>query len=212
MARLRVVKLTISNPCMHKKLDEFDQIQDSFMLAQVAKEGKANQKKEKRDHQADNCLTDDTGENVTRRDDTIAKKRQIQQIGKVEIGRIIVFDNMDYQQVLHNMSEKHQNRFYYWVTYMSTENRVSACSLSNENPIQKLDAVPNALFLPSKEDHSKQKNYYIFMVARLCTECIECLKPLANVIKKHKPYKHSTETAKATNTVSVFYDRVFDKL
>ncbi|XP_065071471.1 uncharacterized protein LOC135696119 [Rhopilema esculentum] len=171
MARLRAVKLTVSHPCITKKLDEFGKMQEESFSA----------------------LTQGGKEDAVFKMQTLPSSTMINQK--------IVFDNIDYQQHVHYMSESHQNPFYHWVSYMSTENRISASHLVQNEPQKCLDDMPNSMFLPNKIDHSKQRQDYIFLTARLCTEYIECLKPLGGVVRKHMPHKHSKETFNATKTV-----------
>jgi len=51
-----------------------------------------------------------------------------------DCGRKLVFDNLDYSQEVHWMTDDHQNPDCHNVTAMSTENRVSGAGLSTETP------------------------------------------------------------------------------
>lgn len=51
-----------------------------------------------------------------------------------DTGRKLTFDNLDYRQEVHYMTEEHQNVDKHCVTYMSTENRVSVTHLSHKQP------------------------------------------------------------------------------
>ena len=47
-------------------------------------------------------------------------------------GRKITFDNLDYRQEVHYMTEEHQNIDKHYITSMSTENRVNGNQLSDK--------------------------------------------------------------------------------
>ena len=49
-------------------------------------------------------------------------------------GRKIVYDNFDFQQKVHGMTEAHQNPDIHWVTHLAVENRVYENHLSTEKP------------------------------------------------------------------------------
>ncbi len=58
---------------------------------------------------------------------TREKSRQLPatMIGKIPPGRKQIFDNIDYEQKVHHMTEEHQNTLTHWTSYMTTENRIS---------------------------------------------------------------------------------------
>ncbi|XP_065062180.1 uncharacterized protein LOC135689010 [Rhopilema esculentum] len=116
-------------------------------------------------------------------------------------GKKIIFDNVDYARKVHQMSETHQNMLHHWVTYMSTENRLPGHHLPAGKPIGSIDKVENAIYLPSKKDHIKQRLDYVYLVARLITRHIPCLQFLRTVVKEHMPHKFSHSTGLATKTV-----------
>eukprot|EP00112_Aurelia_sp_Birch-Aquarium-sp1_P021394 Seg5754.2 transcript_id=Seg5754.2/GoldUCD/mRNA.D3Y31 product="hypothetical protein" pseudo=true protein_id=Seg5754.2/GoldUCD/D3Y31 len=96
MARLRAVKVIVSHPCIHKKLDEFGKVQESLVAEKLFDEGERLK---------------DTHRNT---DDKVALV--------VDMGRKVMFDNIDYKQNVHHMTEDHQSPMFHWVTYMSVEN------------------------------------------------------------------------------------------
>ena len=49
-------------------------------------------------------------------------------------GRKLVFDNFDFKQQVHSMTEQHQNIDVHWVTHLSVGNRVSGNHLSSAKP------------------------------------------------------------------------------
>ena len=49
-------------------------------------------------------------------------------------GRKQIFDNIDYEQKVHHMTEEHQNTLTHWTSYMTTENRISPGKVNNVSP------------------------------------------------------------------------------
>ena len=97
-------------------------------------------------------------------------------------GRKIVFDNFDFKQHLHNMTEHHQNIDIHWVTHMAVEKRVSGNHLSSVKPSpDKLLKIENGLCLPSRPKHHLQRENYISLIERTLVElpCLELLKSVA---------------------------------
>lgn len=74
-----------------------------------------------------------------------------------DCGRKITFDNIDYHQNVHYMSEDHQNIDKHYVTHMSTENRVSGNHLSNQTPLGGIKEMENGKCLPTTTDNAKQR-------------------------------------------------------
>ena len=60
-----------------------------------------------------------------------------------DCGRKTTFDNIDYHQNVHYMSEDHQNIDKHYVTYTSTENRVSGNHLSDQTPLGGIKEMEN---------------------------------------------------------------------
>ena len=48
----------------------------------------------------------------------------------------IAFDNFDFKQLVHHMTEDHQNIDDHWVSRISVENRVSGNHLSMDKPVE----------------------------------------------------------------------------
>ena len=121
-----------------------------------------------------------------------------------DLGRKIIFDNIDLYVQRHEMTEENQNKDLHWVTVISTENRISGVKFNSaEKPAKcSLADMDNAVCLPDKSDHRKQHNDYIVLVSRLITSHIDCLKFLQEVVEKHITHEHSREASKPTETVS----------
>ena len=116
-------------------------------------------------------------------------------------GRKLDFDNFDFKQQVHSMTEQHQNIDVHWVTHLSVENRVSGNHLSSAKP--DADAVmqmENGVFLPTPHEHHLQRENYITLTERAIVEipCLACLKP---VVCKHIPHQYSNEMAEKSEMV-----------
>ena len=71
-------------------------------------------------------------------------------------GRKLVFDNFDFKQQVHSMTEQHQNIDVHWVTHLSVENRVSGNHLSSAKPAA--DAVTHVqVDNQTQEKHCQRK-------------------------------------------------------
>ena len=110
-------------------------------------------------------------------------------------GRKLLFDNFDFQQQVHSMTEQHQNIDVHWVTHLSVENRASGNHLSSAKPAA--DAVmqmENGVCLPTRHKHDLQRANYITLTERVILE-IPCLAFLKPVACKHIPHQYSNEMA-----------------
>ena len=117
-------------------------------------------------------------------------------------GRKITFDNLDYHQDVHHMSEEHQNIDKHFITPMSTENRVHGNHLSDQIPSTGLKEMENGKCLPSLKDHERQREKYIHLVARIMAANIPCLNFLLNVSEVPIPHFYTKELKHVTETVS----------
>ena len=104
-------------------------------------------------------------------------------------GRKLVFDNFDFKQQVHSMTEQHQNIDVHWVTHLSVENRADAVM-----------QMENGVCLPTRHEHHLQRENYITLTERAIVEipCLECLKP---VVCKHIPNQYSKEMAEKSEMV-----------
>ena len=73
-----------------------------------------------------------------------------------DMDRKQVFDNIDYQQTVHHMSEEHLNELHHWTSYMSTENRISRSHLPDIGPQGRLDDMENGKCIPDCLEHRMQ--------------------------------------------------------
>ena len=86
-----------------------------------------------------------------------------------DCGRKITFHNIDYHHNVHYMNEDHQNIDKHYVTYMSTENRVSGNHLSDQTPLGGIKEMENGKCLSTTTDNAKQRQNYIILVERVIT-------------------------------------------
>ena len=98
-----------------------------------------------------------------------APSQQIQVVIQPDKGRKITFDNFDIYQEVNHMTEQNQNKDRHYVTVMSTENRISRSHLRRDGPICDITALENGKCVPDQDDHTKQRNDYIVLVARIIT-------------------------------------------
>ena len=119
-------------------------------------------------------------------------------------GRKLVFDNFDFKQHVHNMTEDHQNVDIHWVSHMAVENRVSGNHLSTDKPsIDDLQQLENGLCLPSRHEHHLQRENYITLAERAIVE-LPCLESLKKVVCKHIPHQYRKEMSEKSEVVRVY--------
>ena len=116
-------------------------------------------------------------------------------------GRKIVFDNFDFKQHVHNMTENHQNTDIHWVTHLAVENRVTGGHLSDKKPaIRNLLDMENGMCLPNRHEHTIQRENYITLTERMITD-LPCLQFLKSVVCKHIPHQYSKEMSEKSEMV-----------
>lgn len=119
-----------------------------------------------------------------------------------DTGRKLIFDNIDYRQQVHYMTEENQNIDKHCVTVMSTENRVSSNHLSDQEPSHGVLEMENGKCLPNHQDSIKQRENYIALVGRIITKHLPCFEFLSKVATHHVPHEYKREMCTKTNTVS----------
>ena len=119
-----------------------------------------------------------------------------------DIGRKITFDNLDYRQEVHHMTEDHQNIDRHYVTVMSTNNRVHGHHLSDKPPETGIFQMENGKCLPSVLDNVRQRENYITLVERVIANSIPCLHFLSDVVTIQIPHQYSKEMKTVSDTVS----------
>ena len=189
LARLSTLRITTSHTYLYKKLDEFGKDHDKPIREAVARQ--SEYMASVRDHPS--------AENEDQRSEKSTKSA----CHTPDCGRKMVFDNLDYSQEVHWMTEDHQNTDCHYVTAMSTENRVPGMGLSTETPQFGLLDMENGDCLPSALDNAKQRDNYIKLVERIIVNNIPCLEYLASACTNHIPHQYSGEMRKKTDTVSM---------
>ena len=106
-----------------------------------------------------------------------------------DIGRKITFDNLDYHQEVHHMTEDHQNIDRHYVTVMSTNNRVHGHHLSDKPSETGVFQMENGKCLPSVLDNVRQRENYITLVERVIANNIPCLHFLSDVVTTQIPHQ-----------------------
>jgi hypothetical protein len=189
LARLYPLRLVTSHTFLYKKLDEYEADHDKEVLDRVAAQGQLL---------AQNHCKNPTEENPEEADPLT------QAVVTLDSGRKIVFDNIDYNQKVHYMTEQHQNVDHHYVTYMNVENRVSGNHLSDELPTGGVMKMENGKCIPSSADNVKQRTNYIHLVERIITTNIPCLNFLADLCPMHISHQYSAEMKKRSDSVSYF--------
>ena len=116
-------------------------------------------------------------------------------------GRKLVFDNFDFKQRVHNMTESHQNFDIHWVTHMAVENRVSGNHLPRVKPsTDDLLQLENGLCLPSRHEHHLQRENYLTLAERAIAE-LPCFEFLKSVVCKHIPHQYSKQMSEKSEIV-----------
>ncbi len=77
------------------------------------------------------------------------KSHQNRNLIAPDVGRKLVFDNIDYRHEVHYMTEEHQNVDNHCVTLMAVENRVSGNHLNNQQPEGGVMKLENGKYIPS---------------------------------------------------------------
>ncbi|XP_028404057.1 uncharacterized protein LOC114526731 isoform X1 [Dendronephthya gigantea] len=174
LARLCPLKITTSHTYVYKKLDEFGKDYNKDILHSVKEQGEFMEQRaaqinpDAHGQQNNRCFTQD-------------------------VGRKLVFDNIDYHQEVHRMTEDHQNVDKHCVTVMAIENRVSGNHLGEEQPKDGILKLQNGKCLPSCRDNQKQRDNYIALVGRVISTNIKSLEFLSDAAVHHIPHMYTKE-------------------
>lgn len=177
LARLKPLRLATSHTYLYKKLEEFGKDFNKKICDSVTQQGK--------------CMANAAQE-----------QPHLPQNGPEDNGRKLVFDNLDYTQEVHWMTEAHQNVDCHYVTALSPENRVSGNELSDVPPAEGIINMENGKCLPSTLDNTRQRENYIKLVERIMVNNIPCLGFLSDVCTTHIQHKYSHEMSQKTDKVS----------
>eukprot|EP00794_Sanderia_malayensis_P009643 gene9643-10630_t len=180
--RLQATRITASIPFIHKKLDEFGKNFDEKVMTSVETECKRMDKI---------ALAKKT---------TSIRDQPIPLECKVDLGRKMVFDNVDFEQRVHHMTEEHQNSLVHWTSFMSIENRVKGCHLQELQSQGDFLSLENGTFVPNRCEHLKQRSNYIHHASKIAVDYIPCLQPLKETAPRYINHPYIAETSNATNT------------
>ena len=108
-------------------------------------------------------------------------------------GLKLVFDNFDFNQKVHHMSEFHQNIDNHWVAHMCTENRVAGNHLSMEERSTTILDMDNGKCIPDSSEHIAQRENYTNLVSQIMVDNISCLNFLKEHAVGHILHKYSLE-------------------
>ncbi|XP_028518482.1 uncharacterized protein LOC114576306 [Exaiptasia diaphana] len=135
----------------------------------------------------------------SKRLETLCTCSNTQQTISPDKGRKLVFDNFDFKQHVHHMTEGNQNPDIHWTTHMAVENRVDGNNLSNaQPPDEDLLKLENGRCMPTSREHQLQREDYITLVERMITEIpyLDFLKPYTI---KHIPHEYSIAMAQKSD-------------
>lgn len=192
IARLSALRVAVSHTFLYKKLDEYGTEHAKSITDAVTKQGQYMAQQHQSvtaSTQAGACTVDPPPSNTN--------------LFQSDVGRKITFDNIDYRQEVHNMTEEHQNIDKHYVSVISTENRVHGNHLSDTPPETGILGMENGKCLPSVLDNSKQRENYISLTERIMTNSVPCLHFLSDVVTTHIPHHYSREMKKVSDTVSI---------
>lgn len=187
--------LTTSHVYLYKKLDEFGKDHTAAIREAVDSQGKYMHDVQKEANQAADT------ESIL--PSTVATPSVSTRIP--DAGRKLTFDNIDYRQQVHFMTEENQNIDKHCVTVMSTENRVTGNHLSDKVPTDGILEMENGKCIPDHQDSVIQRENYIALVGRIISTHLPCLEFLSSVATHHIPHQYKREMSRKTDTVSIKY-------
>ncbi|XP_078363701.1 uncharacterized protein LOC144647887 [Oculina patagonica] len=187
LCRLGSLRVTTGHSYYYKKLDEFGKDHAASVQKKVKEETARLEKKHRAPTNAPSATISHPAVEEPQPEQAV--------IISADKGRKLVFDNFDFKQQVHYMTEEHQNVDVHWVSHLSVENRVSGNHLSSDKPAtEALMQMENGLCLPSRHEHHLQRENYITLTERAVVE-IPCLSFLKPVVCKHIPHQYSKEMA-----------------
>ena len=146
--------MTTSHTYLYKKLEEFDKDHTKSITDAVSRQSDfmAQKKDKQRDQECAGASQEGVAAAPSQPQPSLCTVSQ----SSIDCGRKITFDNVDYYQEVHHMTEEHQNMDKHYVTVMSTENRVHGNHLSDDLPETGVLGMENGKCLPSVKDNARQ--------------------------------------------------------
>lgn len=192
LTRLGALRVTTGHTYYYRKLDEFGK-EFAFPVEKVNEE--TNRLKNK--HELSSVQLATRGSEQPQQSTEVVPSV----VSPLDKGRKLVFDNFDFRQQVHTMTEEHQNVDVHWCTHMAVENRVSGNHLSDTKPdADYLLQMENGLCLPSPYDHHLQRQNYITLTTTAIVE-IPSLAFLKPVVCQHIQHQYSKETREKSEMV-----------
>lgn len=191
--RLSTLRLTTSHTYYYKKIDEFGEKFDAGILEAVQKEGRHMQ-----GNQTGRGPAPSQGQHAT---PNACEEPSPHVVVEADKGRKLVFDNFDFRQQVHHMTQDHQNVDVHWVSHMAVENRVSGNHLPYDRPVCQIQDLENGQCLPGRHEQHLQRENYITLTERAIVQ-IPCLSFLKGVVVQHIPHHYSKEMSETSSTVS----------
>lgn len=192
LTRLGALRVTTGHTYYYRKLDEFGK-EFAFPVEKVNEE--TNRLKNK--HELSSVKLATRGSEQPQQSTEVVPSV----VSPLDKGRKLVFDNFDFRQQVHTMTEEHQNVDVHWCTHMAVENRVSGNHLSDTKPdADYLLQMENGLCLPSPYDHHLQRQNYITLTTTAIVE-IPSLAFLKPVVCQHIQHQYSKETREKSEMV-----------
>ena len=193
LCRLSALRLTVSHPYYYKRMDEYGKDFAASVLGKVRNETQRLKKQHKL-----STATPSTESPSSQHPPPLPAPSVMLAPDK---GRKLVFDNFDFKQRVHNMTESHQNVDIHWVTHMAVENRVSGNHLPRVKPsTDDLLQLENGLCLPSRHEHHLQRENYLTLAERAIAE-LPCFEFLKSVVCKHIPHQYSKQMSEKSEIV-----------
>lgn len=193
LTRLGALRVTTGHTYYYRKLDEFGK---EFAVS-VEKKVKGETNRLKNKHELSSVQLATRGSEQPQQSTEVVPSV----VSPLDKGRKLVFDNFDFRQQVHTMTEEHQNVDVHWCTHMAVENRVSGNHLSDTKPdADYLLQMENGLCLPSPYDHHLQRQNYITLTTRAIVE-IPSLAFLKPVVCQHIQHQYSKETREKSEMV-----------
>ena len=112
-----------------------------------------------------------------------AESYQDERLAVLEVGRNLVFDNIDYWHEVHYMTEEHDRE----LSWQPKTGFLGStyCTVSDQQPVGGVLQLENGKCLPSSHDNVKQRDNYIVLVGRVIAANTKCLRFLLDVTTPH---------------------------
>lgn len=178
--------MTTSHSYLYKKLDEFGKDHTKSITDAVRRQSELmGQKKDKqRVQECAGAGHESVVAGLPQPQPSLCTVSQ----SSMDCGRKITFNNLDYYQKVHHMTEEHQNIDKHYV--------------SDDLPETGVLGMENGKCLPSVKDNTRQRENYIVLTEPIISSSIPRLHYLSEVCTPHIPHQYSKEMKNVSQTVS----------